>query len=134
MKSSYKNYDDEQYYQDDRCHCPRPPEENSQTHDHEFLGSVKLAEEGDDRHNHRLAGVTSEVIPLPGGNHKHGLFTNTDFFMNHHHELAAETGPAINVGGGKHVHLVTARTTMDDGHFHETTFTTLIEDPLSPLA
>jgi len=54
--------------------------------------------------------------------------------MNHHHELAAETGPAINVGGGKHVHLVTARTTMDDGHFHETTFTTLIEDPLSPLA
>ncbi len=134
MKSSYKNYRDDQYGQDDRCSCPCCPEEGTQTHVHEFLGSVKLAEEGDDRHNHRFAGVTSQVIPLPGGNHMHALFTNTDFFMNHHHELATETGPAINVGGGKHVHLVTARTTMDDGHFHETTFTTLIEDPLSPLA
>lgn len=113
---------------------PKPPtspqEDISQTHDHEFLGSVKLAEEGDDRHNHRVAGVTSEVIPLPGGGHKHGLLTNTDFFINHHHELAAETGPAIPVGGGKHVHLISTRTTIDDGHFHEVFFTTLIEDPL----
>lgn len=33
-----------------------------QTHNHEFLGSTRFAEEGDDRHNHRFAGVTSEAI------------------------------------------------------------------------
>lgn len=107
-----------------------PLEEDCQTHVHEFLGSTRLAEQGEDRHNHRFAGVTSEVIPIPGGGHRHALFTNTDFFINHHHELATETGPAIPVGGGKHVHLVTARTTIDDGHFHEVIFTTLIENPL----
>lgn len=33
--------------------------QESQTHDHEFEGSTKLAEQGNDRHNHRFAGVTS---------------------------------------------------------------------------
>ena len=107
-----------------------PSEEDNQTHVHEFLGSTRLAEQGEDRHNHRFAGVTSEVIPIEGGGHKHGLFTNTDFFVNHHHELTTETGPSIPVGGGKHVHLVIARTTMDDGHFHEVIFATLIENPI----
>ncbi|MBU5439596.1 YmaF family protein [Tissierella sp. MSJ-40] len=109
--------------------CP-PKEEDGQTHVHEFLGSTRLAEQGEDRHNHRFAGVTSEAIPIQGGGHKHGLFTNTDFFIDHLHELATETGPAIPVGGGKHVHFVTARTTIDDGHFHEVVFATLIENPI----
>jgi hypothetical protein len=106
------------------------PTISSQTHTHEFLGSTKLADEGDDRHNHRFAGITSEVIPLPGGDHKHALFSNTDFYENHLHELATETGPAINIGNGKHVHPVVAITTLDDGHFHETIFATLIENPI----
>lgn len=106
------------------------PQNGSQTHVHEFLGSTKIAEIGEDPHNHRFAGVTSEVIPLPGGSHKHGLFTNTDFYENHLHELATETGPAIPVDDGKHVHFVRALTTIDDGHFHETVFATLIEDPI----
>jgi hypothetical protein len=105
--------------------------QGEQTHVHEFLGSTKLAEECEDRHNHRFAGVTSEAIPIRDGGHIHALFTDTDFFVNHHHELAAETGPAIPVGDGKHVHFVKARTTMDDGHFHEVAFATLIEDPIS---
>lgn len=102
-----------------------------QTHTHEFLSSTKLAEEGDDRHNHRFAGVTSEVIPLSCGGHKHTVFTLTDFF-GHLHQVAVETGPAICVGNGKHVHFVSGNTTMDDGHFHEFAFTTLIEAPLLP--
>lgn len=108
--------------------CPQP---TVQTHTHEFESSTKLAEEGDDRHNHRFAGVSSEVIPIKGGGHKHTLFTLTDFF-GHLHEVAVETGPAINVGDGKHVHFVSGNTTMDDGHFHEFAFTTLIDAPLLP--
>jgi hypothetical protein len=108
-----------------------------QTHTHEFLGSTKLAEEGDDRHNHRFAGVTSEVIPIKKGkhkhDHKHAILVNTDFF-GHLHEVGVETGPAIDVGHGKHVHLVTGMTTVDDEHFHEFIFATLIESPLLPLA
>ena len=113
-----------------------------QTHTHEFESSTKLAEEGDDRHNHRFAGVTSEVIPLNNKkcddqdgkrykNHKHAIFTLTDFF-GHLHEVAVETGPAIDVGNGKHVHFIKGNTTIDDGHYHEFAFATLIEAPLLP--
>lgn len=119
-------------YESKPHHCPKPkPEPGAQTHTHEFTSSTKLAEEGDDRHNHRFAGVTSEVIPLPGGNHKHAIFTLTDFF-GHLHEVAVETGSAISVGNGKHVHFVKGTTTVNDGHFHEFAFATLIEAPLLP--
>jgi hypothetical protein len=105
-------------------------EDVPQTHTHEFLGSAKIAEEREDPHNHRFAGVTSEAIPIANNGHKHGLLTNTDFYEDHHHELAAETGPAIPVGNGRHVHFVKALTTINDGHFHETIFATLIDDPI----
>jgi hypothetical protein len=104
------------------------PITTGQTHVHEFLGSTRLA--GVITHNHRFAGVTSQVIPLPGGNHKHALLTNTDFAIGHLHEIGAETGPAIPVGGGKHVHFVETLTTLDLGHAHEAVFATLIEDPI----
>lgn len=107
------------------------PQSTVQTHTHEFESSTKLAEEGDDRHNHRFAGVTSEVIPIPGGGHKHTIFMLTDFFS-HLHEVAVETGPAMSVGNGKHVHFVSGNTTVDDGHFHEFAFATLIDAPLLP--
>ncbi|HBX24226.1 MAG TPA: hypothetical protein DEF34_11440 [Desulfotomaculum sp.] len=100
----------------------------SQTHTHEFLGSTKLA--GAIVHNHRFAGVTSEVIPIAGMNHIHGILVNTDFVVGHLHEVAVETGPAIDVGGGKHVHFVKGTTTLDAAHVHEFEFATLIENPL----
>ncbi len=103
-----------------------------QTHVHEFLSSTKLAEENDDRHNHRVAGVTSQVIPMSGGSHKHAILSNTDFF-DHLHEIGVETGPAINVGNGKHVHFVKGATTINDEHCHNFAFATLIESPLLPL-
>lgn len=97
-------------------------------HVHEFEGSTMLAEECDERHNHRFAGVTSELIPLPS-DHVHGFFTNTDFF-DHHHEVVGLTGPAIDVGNNKHVHFVNFFTTLDDGHVHQYIFATLILSPL----
>lgn len=111
-------------------HPKPPPQDPCQTHVHEFQGSTKLAEAGEDRHNHRFTGVSSEVIPF-GNSHVHGIFTNTDFFEEHHHEIAAVSGPAIEVGGGKHVHFAKFITTVDDGHFHEFEFASLIEDPLN---
>lgn len=100
-----------------------------QSHTHEFTASTKLAEEDEDRHNHRFAGVTSQVIPIGGNQHVHVIMVNTDFF-GHHHEVATMTGPAIPVGDGKHVHFVKAITTLDDGHVHEYEFTTLVQEPL----
>ncbi|BDR66709.1 hypothetical protein DP125_13270 [Clostridium tetani] len=110
---------------DNRCWpCPDP----TQTHVHEFEGSTKLAEECDDRHNHRFAGVTSEVIPV-GNSHVHAILVNTDS-LDHHHEIGVTTGLAIPVGNGKHVHLATGVTTIDDNHNHNFIFATLIDSPL----
>ena len=118
----------------DRPECekprpPHPPQPKVQTHVHEVQGSVMLAEECDDRHNHRFATVTTDAIPLPHGDHKHGFMVNTDFF-DHHHEVAGETGGAICVGQGKHVHFARGKSTINDGHFHGFQFATLIESPL----
>lgn len=99
------------------------------THNHEILGSTKMAEECEDRHNHRFAAISGRAIPLPGGNHVHELFTNTDFFSGHYHQIEGTSGPAIPVGEGKHVHFASARTTVDDGHSHMFVFSSLIEDP-----
>jgi hypothetical protein len=101
-----------------------------QTHVHEFEGSTKLAEAGADRHNHRFAGVTGQVIRA-GNSHVHEIdLTHTDF-INHFHNLKKiRTGPAINVGNGKHVHFVTGLTTLNDGHRHQFNFATLIQQPL----
>ncbi|MCK9861055.1 YmaF family protein [Paenibacillus sp. ATY16] len=101
-----------------------------QRHVHEFQGSTQLAEEGNDRHNHRFAGVTGQAIPR-GNSHVHEIdLTNTDFF-NHFHKLKKiTTGPAIPVGRGKHVHFVKGQTTFNDGHVHPFKFSTLIQAPL----
>ncbi|MFB7138104.1 YmaF family protein [Gottfriedia sp. NPDC056225] len=100
-----------------------------QTHVHEFVASTKLAEENDDRHNHRFAGVTSEVIPKGRHSHVHRIVVNTDF-LDHHHEVIIETGPPIPVGNGKHVHFVKGMTTINDDHEHDLEFATLIDRPL----
>lgn len=103
----------------------------AQTHVHEFEESVKLAEAGDDRHNHRVAGVTSEIIPIEGGRHMHAFgVINTDF-LDHHHEIGGLTGPNIPIPGtNKHVHVISGSTTCNDGHFHDFLFTTQIDSPL----
>lgn len=119
-------YEDSEYYGyhgDHDCH-DRP-----QTHDHEFEGSVKIAEAGEDAHNHRFAGETGEAIPS-GKSHYHRLKTNTDFYENHFHVVMDRTGLAIPVGDGKHVHFVKGRTTVNDGHSHEFEFATLIDNPI----
>lgn len=101
-----------------------------QTHVHEFTASTKLAESGNDRHNHRFAGVTGEVIPK-GDSHIHEIkFNNTDFLDHHHALKRIFTGPAIPVGNGKHVHFVSGMTTFNDGHVHQFNFATLIQKPL----
>ncbi|ELC8442278.1 YmaF family protein [Clostridium perfringens] len=110
-----------------KCCC-----EEMQTHVHEYEQSVKLAEEGDDRHNHRVAGVTGEVIPIHGGrNHVHKINNDRTDFLDHFHRICIFTGPAIRIPGtNKHVHLVAGQTTVVDGHFHEFLFTTQIDAPL----
>jgi hypothetical protein len=104
-----------------------------QTHVHEFLGSTKLAEEGEERHNHRFAGVSGEAKRISGTTrHRHAIMTNTDFF-DHFHQIRVESGPNIDVGDGKHVHFVKGMTTLVDGHVHQFVFATLIESPLTPV-
>lgn len=99
-------------------------------HNHEFLGSGKIAERNEDPHNHRFVGVTGPAIIMTDRNHYHRFSTDTDFYENHFHMLAGQTGPAVEVGGGRHVHFVEGRTTLSDGHVHEALFATLIENPI----
>ena len=106
--------------------------EDEMRHVHEYSESVKLAEEGNDRHNHRAAGVTGEAIPIYGGtNHVHKIKNDNTDFLDHFHKICTTTGPAINIPGtNKHVHLVSGNTTIADGHFHAFLFTTQIDAPL----
>jgi hypothetical protein len=102
-----------------------------QRHVHEFLGSTEFAEEGNDRHNHRFAGVSGEAIRR-GNSHIHCIKTRTDTTEDHFHEICEQTGPAIFIDDGsgcKHIHFVEGRTSREDGHRHGFQFATLIEDP-----
>lgn len=101
-----------------------------QTHVHEFELSTMLAEQGQERHNHRFAGVSDEKI-LVGKSHIHLIQTKTDFF-DHFHRIIVFTGPAIPVSKTKHIHLVKGATTLNDGHRHNFIFTTQINSPLLP--
>jgi hypothetical protein len=109
-------------------HCEDP--DKPQFHNHEVLGSVMLAEEGNDRHNHRFAAISSDAIRVEGG-HVHKLMTPTDFFEDHHHAICKTSGLPISVGNGKHVHTFSGNTTMVDGHQHAFFVASLIESPLT---
>lgn len=100
-----------------------------QTHVHEFEGSVIIVEEDGDFHNHRFAGITGEVIPLPGNHHAHRISTTTDFYEDHFHDICVQTGQEI-VTGDRHVHFVKAKTQVQDGHAHPFRVATLINDPI----
>ena len=102
------------------------------THVHEVEGSVRLAELKKDPHNHRFAGVTEEVILVPGG-HIHVFKTKTDFYEDHFHEIYVKTGLQVVVGKGedaRHVHFIDAETQVAEDHFHEFIAATLIENPI----
>ncbi|MDF2943881.1 MAG: hypothetical protein K0S01_2739 [Herbinix sp.] len=103
------------------------PEE--QRHVHELVGSVKIAEEEDDPHNHRFATVTGEAIPYGDHDHVHEVVFRTDFFEDHFHEFRGKTGCAIPVGD-RHVHFIESVTTVNDGHRHNFEAATLINDPI----
>lgn len=98
----------------------------SQSHVHEYLGSTEIFEAVP--HNHRFAGVTSQVIPT-GNSHIHQLLGSSDFSEGHLHEVVATTGEAIPVDGGRHVHFVYGKTTLNLGHVHRFIFATLIDSP-----
>ncbi|WP_181175053.1 YmaF family protein [Clostridioides difficile] len=120
-------YDDYKYNKCNKCYN----DYEEMTHVHEYSESVKLAEECEDRHNHRAAGVTGEAIPINGGtNHVHKINDNVDF-LDHFHKICVTTGPAIIIPGtDKHIHLICGETTVNDGHCHKFLFTTQIEAPL----
>jgi len=110
------------------CHC----NDEKQTHVHEVVGSVRLAELEDDPHNHRFAGITSEAIPVPGG-HIHKFESKTDFYEEHFHPICIKTCPDIRVGQGndtRHIHFIDDDTEVADGHFHEFIAATLIDNPI----
>ncbi|MDF2653840.1 MAG: hypothetical protein K0R19_314 [Bacillota bacterium] len=131
-RPSYPDKEDHHYrppYPDkEDCHC-RPPYPKKQTHNHEVLGSVLIAEEKEDPHNHRFATVSGEAIPYGPCDHVHEVKFRTDFYEDHYHEFYGRTGGAIQVGD-RHVHFLASVTTFVDGHRHKFRVATLIEDPI----
>ena len=108
-----------------------PAHNREQLHTHEYVGGTEIASPTDNSlfHNHRLAGVTGEAIPLPDGNHIHSLHGPTDFTKGHFHTINEKTGPAIQVGNGNHVHYAKSESSYDADHLHALKFATLIDDP-----
>jgi hypothetical protein len=118
------NYMDSEYGE---C-CPRCPKE--QTHVHEVLGSVRIAEAATDPHNHRFAVVSCEVIPIGTCDHAHEVKFRTDFYEDHFHEFTGRTQGAIPVGDGRHVHFLDSVTEESERHRHKFRVATLINDPI----
>ncbi len=112
-----------------RCGCGCGSGNDDQSHVHEVLGSVFIAEPMEDPHNHRFATVSDEAIRV-GNDHIHEVKFRTDFFDEHFHEFKGETTGAIPVGDGRHVHFLKDFTTRNDDHRHEFRVATLIENPI----
>ncbi len=102
-----------------------------QFHVHEVIGSTLYAEEGEDRHNHRFALVSSQAIILPDGHHVHLVSGDTDFYEDHFHPFSGQSSIEIIVGEGKHVHFALAETFEVDNHAHLFQFAALINSPLT---
>jgi len=132
--------------------CPK----KRQTHVHEAIGSVKVAEpcrkydkdyryddcydddkydskKHDDKkgeaHNHRFCTVSGEGIPK-GCSHVHQVKFRTDFYEDHYHEFCGISGEAIPTCDGRHVHFLKGCTTVNEDHRHDFMAATLIEDPI----
>lgn len=118
------NYNGSRHFERDP-NCPR-----AQTHVHEMLGSVQIAEATTDPHNHRFATVSDEVIPIGMGDHVHEVKFRTDFYEDHFHEFKGRTRGAIPVGDGRHVHFLDSVTEQSEGHRHKFRVATLINDPI----
>lgn len=118
------------YIQQNFGYRPEVNSQTRQTHDHEVLGSVQIAEAQTDPHNHRFASVTGKVIPISFNDHVHDLAFRTDFYEDHYHEFCGRTGGAIYVGDGRHVHFLESVTFVSEGHAHEFRVATLINDPI----
>ena len=117
------------YMEFDRCEC-RPSCPKEQTHVHEILGSVQIAEATTDPHNHRFAVVSCEVTPVGMSDHVHEVTFRTDFYEDHFHEFKGKTQGAIPVGDGRHVHFLDSVTEPSDRHAHKFRVATLINDPI----
>lgn len=128
-KKDHGDYEEtEQEYEEEYGKKQKKKKGYKQTHVHEYTGSVMVAEEEEDCHNHRFAGVSGEAIPYKNS-HIHELFTYTDFYEEHFHEIGKKTGPAIYVSKDRHVHFAEGKTTFNGGHAHRFVVATLIEDP-----
>lgn len=111
------------------CHEEQRHVHEEQRHVHELQGSVKIAEEEEDSHNHRFCTVTGEAMPLGANDHFHEVCFRTDFFEDHFHEFKGKTCGAIPVGD-RHVHFIESVTTENDCHRHVFEAATLIENPI----
>jgi len=124
---SYPKYSSIQGYQ--QWSYKDHQEDEDQRHVHEVQGSVAIAEEEEDPHNHRFATVTGEAIPIGKGDHIHEVKFRTDFYENHFHEFCGKTGGAIQVGD-RHVHFLESVTTVNDDHRHAFRLSTFIDNPI----
>lgn len=99
----------------DEDSCERD-DSSCESHNHEVLGSVRVADSCCDAHNHRFATVTSDAIRA-GQSHVHNVRFTTDTYGGHTHEYSGRTSIAYPVGCG-HVHFLEAVTSEEDGHRH----------------
>ena len=73
------------------------PRRRAETHNHEVQGSVRLAGEGCEEHNHRFATVSGDAIAV-GQSHVHNVAFTTDTYDGHSHEYTGRTSIAYPAG------------------------------------
>lgn len=98
-------------------------------HFHEIQGSVRVASNGFDAHNHRIAAMSCEPIELCNGGHAHRVTFRTDTYEGHYHTFSGQTTDAFPICDG-HVHSLEGVTSEQRGHRHSFKLATLIEDPI----
>lgn len=100
----------------------------TELHLHEVQGSVQVAGNSCEAHNHRFATVSCEPIELCNGGHAHRVTFRTDTYEGHYHEFSGQTTDAFPVCDG-HVHYLEGYTTESCGHCHRFKLVTHIDDP-----
>ncbi len=71
----------------------------TEDHNHEIQGSVRLAGEGCEAHNHRFATVSGNAIDV-GQSHVHDVTFTTDTYDGHKHEFCGRTSIGYPTGCG----------------------------------
>lgn len=109
-------YDDYKYNKCNKCYN----DYEEMIYVYEYLESVKLVEECEDRYNYCVVGVIGEVILINGGiNYVYKINDNVDFF-DYFYKICVIIGLVIRIFGiDKYIYLICGEIIVNDGYCYK---------------